>query len=85
MVNTLLIVMSFTIFSTAGVPHLVQRLAGVMSLNQEFGWPGGPGAWGQDGSLLDVDQIRRTDERGTEEVTEFDAATARRQYHWDTR
>ena len=56
-----------------------------MSLNQEFGWPGGPGAWGQDGSLLDEDQIRRTDERGTEEVTEFDASTARRQYHWDTR
>ena len=40
MVNTLLIVMSFTFFSTAGVPHLVQlrefARAGVMRLNQEF-------------------------------------------------
>ena len=40
---------------------------------------------GKDENLLDEDKFRPTDERGTEEVTEFDAATARRQYHWDTR
>ena len=55
-----------------------------MSLNQEFGWPGGPGAWGQDGSLLDEDKVRLTDETRMAEVREFGAATARRQYHWDT-
>ena len=33
--------------------------------------------WGKDGSLLDEDKIRRSDERRTLEVREFDAATAR--------
>ena len=40
---------------------------------------------GKDGSLLDEGKVRPMDEMRTVEVREFGAATARRQYHWDTR
>ena len=39
----------------------------------------------QDGSFFNEDKVRLTDETRMAEVREFDAATARRQYHWDTR
>ena len=56
-----------------------------MSLNQEFGWPGGPEAWGQDGNFFSETKVRLTDETRMAEVREFDATAARRQYHRDTR
>ena len=40
---------------------------------------------GKDGSLLDEDEYRPTDGRRTVEARELNAATARRQYHKDTR
>ena len=88
MVNTLLIVMSFTFFSTAGVTRLATTLwafaaAGEMSQNsiqwrvQELR--------GQDGCLFDENKDRPMDEMRTVEARELNAATARRQYHRDTR
>ena len=40
---------------------------------------------GKDGSLLDEDKVRPMDEMRTVDARELNAATARRQYHWDTR
>ena len=92
MVNTLLIVMSFTFLAqleyswshAPGTALWAFAAAGEMSQNSIQ--PRVQELRGQDGCLFDEDNFQPADERRTVEVPrEFGAATARRQYHWDTR
>ena len=83
MVNTLLIVTSAAFLALPGAVRSAFPRAGEKSRK--------PVTWrvqklrGKDGSLLDEDKVRPMDEMGTVDARELNAATARRQYHWDTR
>ena len=83
MVNTLLIATSAAFLAFPGTVRSAFPRAGEKSRNPVTSRV--QKLRGKDGNLLGEDKIRRTDERRTVEVREFDAATARRQYHWDTR
>ena len=84
MVNTLLIVTSAAFLALPGTVRSAFPRAGEKSRNPVTSRV--RKLRGKDGSLFDEDKFRPTDQRRTVEVPrEFGAATARRQYHWDTR
>ena len=86
MVNTLLIVTSAAFLALPGAVRSAFPRAGEKSRNRNPVTSRVQKLRGKDGSLVDEDKFRPTDERRTVEVPrKFGAATARRQYHWDTR
>ena len=83
MVNTLLIVTSAAFLALPGTVRSAFPRAGEKSRNPVTSRV--QKLRGKDGSLVDEDKFSPAVERRTVEVREFDATTARRQYHWDTR
>ena len=83
MVNTLLIVTSAAFLALPGTVRSAFPRAGEKSRNPVTSRV--QKLRGKDGSLVDEDKFRPTEERRTVEVRESNAATARRQYHWDSR
>ena len=82
MVNTLLIVTSAAFLALPGTVRSALPRPGEKSRNPVTSRV--QKLRGKDGSLVDEDTFWPTYERRTVEVPrEFDAATARRQYHWN--
>ena len=83
MVNTLIIVTPAAFLALPGTVRSAFPRAGETSRNPVTSRT--RKLRGKDGSLVDEDKFRPTDERRTVEPRELNATAARRQYHWDTR